>query len=341
MTEKPPLTMRDVAARAGVSRMTVSLALRNHPSLPSETRQRVRALAEQMGYRPNPGHSEVMARIRAGKRLRQAGNLAFLTGFATRDGWREDLFVSVFQGARDRAAQLGYGLEEVWIKQPGMTGQRLTTVLGARGIRGLILGPLSVSRGHVSLDWSQFAVVAVGYSVWRPDVSRAVSHNFQNALIALRELRRLRYHRIGFATTTAFNERINYQAIGAFLAFEQRPSRVERVPPLLLPRLNEASARRWFEKHRPEAVLYSGVPLDTWLRNWGVQVPQDVAIANLSCARGTGRYAGIDPCSQDLGAAAVDLVVRKVQRNELGIPTRPETVMIPGYWIDGPTVRRR
>ena len=32
----------------------MSLALRNHPRLPLETRERIRSLAEKMGYRPDP-----------------------------------------------------------------------------------------------------------------------------------------------------------------------------------------------------------------------------------------------------------------------------------------------
>ena len=41
--------MQDVADRAGVSRAAVSLALRNHPSLPVATRERIQALAEGSG----------------------------------------------------------------------------------------------------------------------------------------------------------------------------------------------------------------------------------------------------------------------------------------------------
>jgi len=48
------VTMRQVATRAGVHSTTVSLALRNHPSLPVETRERLQALAKEMGYRPDP-----------------------------------------------------------------------------------------------------------------------------------------------------------------------------------------------------------------------------------------------------------------------------------------------
>lgn len=47
------ITLLDVAAKAGVSKMTVSKVLRNAGSISAETRQRVRQAADDLGYLPN------------------------------------------------------------------------------------------------------------------------------------------------------------------------------------------------------------------------------------------------------------------------------------------------
>jgi LacI family transcriptional regulator len=47
------LTINDIAREAGVSRSTVSLVLRNSPLVAEETRRRVRATIERLGYQPN------------------------------------------------------------------------------------------------------------------------------------------------------------------------------------------------------------------------------------------------------------------------------------------------
>ena len=44
--------MSDIATKCGVSISTVSLALRNNPSIPLETRQNVLSIAQELGYRP-------------------------------------------------------------------------------------------------------------------------------------------------------------------------------------------------------------------------------------------------------------------------------------------------
>jgi transcriptional regulator with XRE-family HTH domain len=47
------ITMEDLAELAGVSAITVSRALRNSPLVTEKTRAKVRAIAEQQGYRLN------------------------------------------------------------------------------------------------------------------------------------------------------------------------------------------------------------------------------------------------------------------------------------------------
>lgn len=61
MTRRP--TAYDVAELAGVSQPTVSKALRNHPSINAETRQRIADAAKAIGYRVNKS----AARLRSSK----------------------------------------------------------------------------------------------------------------------------------------------------------------------------------------------------------------------------------------------------------------------------------
>src|SRR5947209_15920972 len=85
------ITLRDIAAKAGVSVMTVSRALRNHPNLASDTRARILQLADRLGYRPNPMVSALMRYRGAGRRAPAELALGFITNFDTRDGWKKSL----------------------------------------------------------------------------------------------------------------------------------------------------------------------------------------------------------------------------------------------------------
>ena len=66
-------TMNDVAKLAGVSQTTVSFVINDAPNanIPEDTRERVRAAIQQLGYRPN-----VLAQ---GLRMQRSGTLGFIT----------------------------------------------------------------------------------------------------------------------------------------------------------------------------------------------------------------------------------------------------------------------
>lgn len=54
MTRKiQPVKLEDIASRLGVSKVTVSKALRNHPDISVEMRRKVKELADELGYIPN------------------------------------------------------------------------------------------------------------------------------------------------------------------------------------------------------------------------------------------------------------------------------------------------
>src|SRR5581483_1832964 len=48
-----PTTLADIARALGVSKMTVSRAINNHPEISPETRARILDAAHRMNYRPN------------------------------------------------------------------------------------------------------------------------------------------------------------------------------------------------------------------------------------------------------------------------------------------------
>src|SRR5882724_4094007 len=93
------VTMATIAREAGVSLMTVSRALRGHLSVRPKTGDRIRLLAEKLGYRPDPKVSRLMGYLRRG-RLAGPETIAWITSSATREGWRDVPYMAqLFSGA--------------------------------------------------------------------------------------------------------------------------------------------------------------------------------------------------------------------------------------------------
>ena len=67
----------------------------------------------------------------------------------------------------------------------------------------------------------------------------------------------------------------------------------------------------------------------------------EVGLAHLDCHEEFPDWAGIHQNNGLVGAAAVDMLVAQLHRNEFGLPKYSKASFIQGTWIDGPTIARR
>ena len=340
MSDMPASTLAIVAQDAKVSRMTVSRVLRNAADVSPATRERVWDSIRKLGYRPNPMVSALMSYVRSGSPKTDAGVLAYLTSGAQEHGWRQHaIYLAFHEGARERAESLGYKLEEFWLRQRGISMARLSRILYARGICGVIVAPLSSSHGHLNLDWNRFSAVAIGYSLLKPSMSRVSNDQYDSILIALRELRRRGYTRIGLAMPHRNDRRVNYHWSAGYLSFHQRLQNA-KYPQLFLPDAWEKEAAlAWVRRQRLEAVVSMDPEFLEWLESAGYRLPLDMGFVNLDWSKQFRPCAGIDQRPDEVGAAAVDVVVGQLNRNKLGIPSIQRNILVPGVWVPGPTVR--
>src|ERR1043166_2092493 len=100
-------TMRTLAIAAGVSPMTISLALRDHRSVGAQTRKKIQQLARELGYRPDPVLSHLMQHLRSSRVGRSPVNLARIM---TADA---EFTRRLAAGVVARATRLGYAIDRV------------------------------------------------------------------------------------------------------------------------------------------------------------------------------------------------------------------------------------
>ena len=342
----PPMshapTLRDVAKKAGVHHTTASRALRGHAGIPAVTRDRLRALAAEMGYRANPLVSAWMSHRRAAKRPAASVKIAFIVRLRDRAQWDDaPSFTRYYRGAEARARELGFEFEELWLGAPGMTQARINRALLTRRVDGVIVGSSTMPRSSLRLDWPKFAAVAQGFSLTRPALSCTANNYAHTIETALRELRHLGYRRIGYFITPVVDARWSPLGPGAFLVYQRQIPRCDRVAPFRGDVSKKAQFHRWVRSARPEAILTIHVAAEPWLAELGLRIPADIGVAYADWNAGdTGHAAGVDHQLEAAGAAAVDLLAAQLHTNERGIPAVPRLVLVPGRWIAGKTVRK-
>lgn len=337
------ITLKHIAEEACVSRMTVSLALRDDVSLPVATRRRIRAIASRLGYQPDPEITRLMEVIRARKEQRQHSKIAYLTAYSNRSDWEKEATQYLyFEGARQRAQEYGYLLEEHWLRAPGMTDRRLSEIIHNRGIEGTIVAPLPAHEPIFDgFRWEYVSAVALGYSLSRPALNRACNHQFQSMMLLLQTLHEDGYSRIGLAMPNNQDHRVNHHWRAAYLTGQSLwAKRRNQLAPLLTDRWSQPEFSRWLKTSRPDCIVSIGPDVPRWLARMGLRAPQDIGHANVDLSPVMSGITGIDQNSRKVGAAAVDVLISQIRHHECGLPPVARVSMVEGTFVRGNTTRR-
>jgi DNA-binding LacI/PurR family transcriptional regulator len=304
-------------------------------------RQRVREAAEAMGYRPNPLVSALMA-----TRRRRGGNgevdiIALVTQYGGRRDWRtKDVCRWEYDGIRERAATLGFRIEVFSLSAYQGSPERLTSTLRARGIRGVLLGFSRETGEQLPFPTEGFAVAGLSAYFQNTNVDRSNFHAFFNVQLALNEMRQKGYRRPALVVPDLNNRISNNHWSGAFLDWQRCLPKKDRCEPFIpMGELDPPAFYDWIYRNDPDSLLIYKYPLRSLLAKRGIRVPQDVGLAYLYRTSDEMRTtAGIDGNLTAVGAAALDLVVERLNSNTLGMSSQPKEVLIKGRWQDGDTL---
>lgn len=340
-------TMADVARAAGVSKNTVSLALRGSPRISVETRGRIAEAAETLGYRLNPTVAQLMAQLRQNRAPGYQATLAILNGNKEREAFtRHSTIPHYVQGCRRRARQLGYHLDDFWLYESDMPAARWLSIFRARNIRGiLIVGLMEHNRLPVRLSplWDEFPTVVTGVRTREPALSFVCSDHHALALEALEKAMALGYSRPALVLDGVIDELTEGRFTAGFLTGQSRlipvNQRTQAFYEVAAARLDRAVFAHWLEKNRPDVIFTLYHEVRRWLLDLGRRVPDDIGLIQYEWRADHSEWAGMDQRNDLVGEAGVDMLISMVHHNERGVPEHPRATMIGCHWVHGATVR--
>jgi DNA-binding LacI/PurR family transcriptional regulator len=338
--------MKVIAAQAGVTQATVSMSLANNPRIPLATRTRISAIAEKLGYRPNPYVAALMRMRRQGRGRTDRPVIALVSGLDDASAWRTGATVGntvrqMREGAIERAALRGYSAQDFWLHQSGMSAERFGSVLFNRGIHGLLLGPLGEGEPPPALDWSKFAAVRLGVPLPSLSITSVCNDHFFSSLQIVRECHRLGYRRAGLVILRAHRERFQARWDGGLMAGRLLFPDMGLARTLLLERWDDLSPlKRWLKQEKPDVIVTPSADL-VWkhLTSLEKKVPDDVGLASLACPEMGHPCSGIWQNGRLLGATAIDQIISMLEYNERGLPEQTRVTMVEGVWNEGETLR--
>lgn len=328
--------MKHIAVRAGVHPTTVSMALRNHPDIPEATRNRLKWLAKEMGYVPDPMLSSLNAYRHQLNRGKTVGTLGWLNIY-DEPSWPQNLFISeYFAGATKRADELGYHIDRINIQKDSISTDRLQKILQTRGIKGLVIAPLqNPERGKSipnGLNWDHFCGITIGYSFCCPMVHRVCFDYYGSLIHIIGELSKLGYKRPGLYMEKGRNERVNRLWEAGYYIAMRKEFNTMGLRVGLFEESSEISRQflRWFEQEKPDAVIaQAGISPLPMLRGAGIRVPEDCGVVHLEDI--DPHVSSLDQQDRMTGMTAVNLLVGAIHRHELGLPDSPLITLVSGH----------
>ena len=323
----------------------MSFALRSSPEVSAATRERLQRLARDRGYRLNPLVTALFSHVRRHKPRGDHAVIAYLNTWWPKRLWENcNTKSGQFRGAAKRAAELGFHLENFWLREPGMTASRLARILKARGIRGVLIGPLQDQDATPDFPWDDFALATVGYSLHTPAISRACHAHFRGMDRTMGELIARGYRRIGYVTSKDFEERVNSLWGAAYRFNQHRLNPRNRIEPLVFEAEAEARGlQRWLAQTRPDAIVNALPNVFEMLAGLNRRSPRDLGFAHLDLPTHlkAANVCGIDQLWEIVGACTLELIASQLYTNSGGIPAHPVTQLVEGTWMDGRTLAEK
>jgi len=343
---KPVVTLRSLAKEAGVSPMTVSLALKNSHEISAKTGDKIRVLAQKRGYRPDPTIRKLMQHLKSRSETRFKATVCAIIAEDVNLPFTLDNYPNRIRlGMKQRAEELGYATDILNLNDFS-SKEQIDRILISRGIEGLVLLPLRyISDLTNRVSWELFSSVLVTSAVQAPKFHSALPNHFANITRSFSELTSLGYTRIGFITLKDWGRRTLHRwesGVAWQNCFTDNPEIKIYSDPISNPS-DYGSVVSWLEKNNFEVIIaepLSQAPYQEIINRLPESKRPKIIAMSWPTPLAT---AGIDQRPELIGKAAIEILDGLIIRGEKGIPIIPYSTLIDGLWVAGklPSIRTR
>jgi DNA-binding LacI/PurR family transcriptional regulator len=317
--------MLDVALRAGVSKSTVSLVLKDHPAISTKTRNKVLKAQRDLGYTINEVARQFMRNRHSPSSRRSLKSLAFVMANRRFD----DPIYSSFLDGIVRESQTRHIMVHTAILE-WLDGQQvdLLPILRDKLVDGIILSGLVTEKLCQSLRALGHPMVVLGTYALPPTIDQV---EFEIGVLVHAATRRLisnGHRRIAFLS----RDPAVYHNRRSLAAYEEtmRESKLPHVPELIVHTEPGAAAnsellRSLFTRcDRPTGLVAGDIRLAdesvAVMQHLGLRLPEDIEVVSFVGSPEQGqsrRFPTILTGSEALGCLAVSRLKERVENPDM------------------------
>ncbi|MBX7244105.1 MAG: LacI family transcriptional regulator [Candidatus Sumerlaeaceae bacterium] len=311
------ITINDLARMANTSIATVSRVLNNKPGVTDSTRQRVSALAEQLGYRPN--------RIAQNLALQKSHVLGFIAA-----DLQNPFYILFFRRVQHQVAKLGYQVLIADSEQDVEFEKRNIEIMLQHRAEGLMIFPVhdwKVQTGAdhlLELRLRKFPFVVVG-RVEGLMADSVTSNETDTAYQETKHLLDLGHRRIGFIGADNENRCARERLEGVQRALEANGCQLDPAHVIPLQQGWEGQMIAMLSRpSRPTAlVIVNDVCAMIAYRpllQAGLRIPQDISIATFDNSLWTSHLlptlTTTEENLEEIARVSVELLLKRIDNND-------------------------
>ncbi len=333
------VTMKDIAAKAGVSHMTVSRALSQRGSVAPATAKRIRQIADELGYERDPVLSALAAYRQQNRITDYRSNIAWLTPKTNKYG--TGMVEQDLRRVQKAASRLGYTVEHFVFPDSEEDQGKLGLQLYHRGIRGIIINSGGRDPANFNLGWQRFASICLNFNSLSPFFISIIFNHYHAVVETMRILKERGYRRPGLCASARTLEHTEFQTTNAYRHSVDQEAKFYPAPTLLFKKAwVQKDFQRWVRKHDLDVVLCDHSDyLVNELETMGFRIPEDIGFASLDLGRPPADAAGMTHNYDHLHEIAIDLLNSQLMRNATGLLTPCYSIQLESTWREGKTLR--
>ena len=341
MPHSPKPSIRSIAQKTGLSKATVANALNGTPTVARATADRVLQAANELGYIRNPMIGTLMSAVRRSEGRTLQGVLAVAEIGEPDRPDHGPFHRALLDGCRECAEELGFALDYFRLDPGRLSPERLSGILKARGVRGLVLLPSWSSPDFSRFDWLWLTGVYADYLADTPSLNTVCCDHYRTVLEALEKLRELGYRRPAMIFEKGREERIHMRMSAALRTFQSSHEDVVPIQPAFVQAISRAEVLAWLDEKEPDVVLsHHGSEVMDWIQESGREIPRDLGFFCLNVAKTDREVAGLNLRPREIGRCAIEQLIAQVQRAAWGRLRTPTATTLIGEFVAGPTLRR-
>ncbi|MCX6971781.1 MAG: LacI family DNA-binding transcriptional regulator [Verrucomicrobia bacterium] len=329
-------TLKDVAAKMGLSEAAVSLGLRHAGNISEATCKRIEKVALEMGYRPNPHAAALGTRVRPGDA--KGVPLAILQR-SLKAGAGLYPIQSIVDGIVERSSQLGYRIECFPVRN-STEFPRLLRTLRSRGFLGIFVPPIGDDFRARDFDWSQFSVVGCGRYDQSSLFHTVRQEIFESTRFLLDEMIRNGYRRICLGLLKHDLPLLDDYARVAVAKISVPPRGKPTEVFFSDPDEGLSSFVDWVRAKKADAVVGFSLGHYYALVDAGIKIPRDMGFASLHQYDDTDKLqiSALRTLDKHIGIVAANRMDTMIRHHERGIPTVAEQITIRSDFFPGTTM---